>query len=493
MPETASALAFPDVAAAICRGPEAVEQVFAGRSEPERRAVARPLIKAYRQTTRDFGSRLEPDGSIVQAKVRSLFWPQLAPMQLALLGCATGSELRKLGQLALPSDFEAAYRILSDRRPEWLPAWVDYILERSEWRAYGVWRLARRFVREGVIPRPDSDTYVEVMIAGLSGFRERRVRAELESDPELLEDELWRIFEVEGGDLGGLVVADAAYHEDGGWSQALRELAAEGTLDRGRLLDASLDALSRDFAAHRTSWHTHFHEALEPTAEERAARLGSYLGLLASPVAPTVGFAMRALAKIPPGAVAADSLVEALPAALASDRKGVVKDALGLLDRVAKAEPRHAGACARVAAGALQHAAPDVQERALACIARWTGDAPDEEVRVELLAYAEVVAATVRPAFDALVAGADTGGRPMPASRPPSTATRSPRWRRARRTCRRRSPRRSACRRRSRPPAPGGRRSSCRRCRRRASRCSTTPPGSSRSPISTRSATCSPA
>ena len=406
MAETASALAFPDVAAAICAGPAAVERVFAGRAEPERRAVARATIKAFRATTRDFGARLEPDGSIVQAKVRSLFWPQLAPMQLALLGCATGSELRKLGRLALPGDFDAAYRILSDRAPDWLPGWVEHILERPEFRVAGVWQLARRLVREGLIPRPDGDPYIEVMIAGLAASQDRRVRDALEGDAELLDDEVWRIFEVEGGDAGGLVTADASYNEKDGWSQALCELAAAGRLERGRLLDASLDALARDFATHRAGWHARFHEALEPTAEERAERLGAYLGLLASPVAPTVGFAMRALAKIPPGAVAADALVEALPAALASDRKGVVKDALKLLDRVAKAEPAHAGACARAAAGALQHAAPDVQERALACIARWTDDAPGEDVRVELLAYAEVVAATVRPAFDALVADA---------------------------------------------------------------------------------------
>jgi hypothetical protein len=411
MPEAATALTFPDVAAAICRGPDRVERVFASRGERERRAVAPALIKAYRHTTRDFGARLEPDGSIVQRKVRSLFWPQLPPMQLALLGCATGSELRKLGRLALPSDFDAAYRILSDRRPEWLPGWVDYILERPEWRADQIWQLARRFVREGVIARPDWDAYIDVMIAGLAGFRERRVRAELERDSELLEHELWRIFEVEGGELGGLVTADAAYNEKGGWSQALRELAVEGKLDRARLLDASLDALSRDFGAHRTSWYTRFHEQLEPTEAERAERFETYLGLLASPVAPTVGFAMRALGKIPARAVAAGPLIDALPAALSSDRKGVVKDALRLLDRVVKDAPQHAGACARAAAGALQHEAPDVQERALALIARWTAGAPDEDVRVELLAYAEVVAATARPAFDALVAGGtDAGG-----------------------------------------------------------------------------------
>ncbi len=243
------------------------------------------------------------------------------------------------------------------------------------------------------------------MIAGLSGFRERRVHAELERDPELLEHELWRIFEVDDGDLGGLAVADAAYHEDGGWSHALRELAAAGALDRARLLDASLEALSRDFTAHRTSWHTRFHEQLEPSGEERAARVEGYLGLLTSQVPPTVTFAVRALGRTHLGSVSAERLISALPAALASDRKGVVKDAIALLDRLVKDAPELAGACALAAAGALQHEAPDVQERALAQIARWTAGAPDEDVRVELLAYTEVVAATVRPRFEALVAG----------------------------------------------------------------------------------------
>jgi hypothetical protein len=65
-----------------------------------------------------------------------------------------------------------------------------------------------------------------------------------------------------------------------------------------------------------------------------------------------------------------------------------------------------------------------VQERVLACIARWTERAPEEDVRVELLAFAEVVAATVRPAFDALVAGGeDAGGSSPDATGSPHTGS----------------------------------------------------------------------
>ena len=217
------------------------------------------------------------------------------------------------------------------------------------------------------------------------------VRAELEADPDLLEWEVWQLFEVEGGEVSLATIDGGNRHS---WSSGLVELAAAGRLDRDRLLDASLEALARDFSAHQAGWFSRFHEALAPTAEERAARAEAYLGLVSSPAPATVTFAVKALLKAP--AVDPGALIDALPAALASDRKGVVRDALKLLDRLEGDER------AVAAAAALQHPAPDVQLRALELIAKWTGGEPSEDVRAELLAYAEIVAPTARGAFDAL-------------------------------------------------------------------------------------------
>ena len=88
-----------------------------------------------------------------------------------------------------------------------------------------------------------------------------------------------------------------------------------------------------------------------------------------------------------------------------------MRDALKLLDR-AGGEER-----ALAAAAALQHPAPDVQLRALELIAKWTGGRPGEDVRAELLAYAEIVAPTTRGAFDAL-----TGAPAVTAAEPADLA-----------------------------------------------------------------------
>ena len=78
-------------------------------------------------------------------------------------------------------------------------------------------------------------------------------------------------------------------------AHAMRELATRGEIDRNRLLDASLEALARDFSQYRAGWFSRFHEYMEPNFEERAARTEHYLGLLASPIPPTVAFAVKAL------------------------------------------------------------------------------------------------------------------------------------------------------------------------------------------------------
>ena len=111
--------------------------------------------------------------------------------------------------------------------------------------------------------------------------------------PELLDDELWRIFEVEVG--AELAYAQAWSYKDGNdptkgyeqhgnrWTYALVQVAADDQRHRALLLDASLDALARDFRPSTLGWYAAVHEALEPTREERELRLERYLALLAVP------------------------------------------------------------------------------------------------------------------------------------------------------------------------------------------------------------------
>src|SRR5262249_1057439 len=155
----------------------------------------------------------------------------------------------------------------------------------------------RRFIKAGLCGKPVTERYVLGMIVGLCAFHENKttVYDALLADKDLLADDAWRLFEVEGDKELTLAARDKYSPGDNTWTYALLRLANEEKLPRARLLDASLDALKRDFAQFHAGWFSQFHEALEPNLSERAERCERYLGLLGSRIPPTVSFALKSL------------------------------------------------------------------------------------------------------------------------------------------------------------------------------------------------------
>lgn len=131
-------------------------------------------------------------------------------------------------------------------------------------------------------------------------------------------------------------------------------LAAEGRIDRDRLLDASLDSLTRDFRASTVGWYAQLHESLEPSHEERLERLDRYLALLGSPAPAAVKEGLAALrsieADVPP-----DALSRAAIAPLTGRQKNLATETLALLDRCAKRSPEAAATLLEAAAHGLGH------------------------------------------------------------------------------------------------------------------------------------------
>lgn len=108
------------------------------------------------------------------------------------------------------------------------------------------------------------------------------------ADPGLLDDEVWRLF----------TVADAAWRLSEEWANALARLAAEGDLDRGRLIDATLSAFTSDFRPNRVGWYLIMHERLRPSLDEMAARAGHYLRQLQATAKPAVTLGQRAVGRL---------------------------------------------------------------------------------------------------------------------------------------------------------------------------------------------------
>src|SRR5262249_24610029 len=153
-------------------------------------------------------------------------------------------------------------------------------------------------------------------------------------DPTFLKEDLWRLFEIEGGGEYSLANREKYARPEGQWCTTLVQLAAQQKLPRGRLLDASLEALERDFAQFRAGWFSRFHDMLQPPLEERAAVVERYLQLLASHNPPTVSFALASLKTLENAkTLSAASVVEHIQPALGARHKSTVSTALHLLDK----------------------------------------------------------------------------------------------------------------------------------------------------------------
>ena len=261
----------------------------------------------------------------------------------------------------------------------------------QEWPAWG---FLRPLVRAGVLdPSVDDDAYVRAMATGLFAGGDDSPYEDLLADPELLDREVWRLFEV----------PDALGPSTARWHQALLRLAAEGRLDRARLLDACLAGLATDFRPGQLGWLASFWSGLAPTDDELRERAGPLLGLVASPEPAVVKLALptaRRLADL--GAADPETLAELLRHPLGGSRKNLAVAALSLLDHLLRSAGDATGDGARrehllaVAVGGLGHERADVAKRALDLVRRHTAGGVPEAVRLELLGSVDVAPPTLR-------------------------------------------------------------------------------------------------
>ena len=331
-------------------------RLLKGQDERARRELYPAVAQKIEEIDSAFKSDLGPS--------RPQIFRRHAAARLAMLGTATLGELKRTGPWRFHG--EAARAILTERRPSWLAEWAEFELEKT----FRNWAVVRALVRDGLIPKPASDFY----ILGMIGAPDRHLppRQFIERDRGLVDDELWRLFQCEGSGELSLAAYDKYVQESNTWLEAFRAMAADGTIDRTRVLASTLDALVRDFAPFRAGWFSRLHEALRPTTTERMSHRERYLDLLSSRVPATVSFAMKALVEVDKaGALDALAALDQLGAALQARDKGTAQRALSILSKAARGTGI-ASAKARiaaVAARALGHGSADVQASALSLVA----------------------------------------------------------------------------------------------------------------------------
>jgi len=303
-----------DLENAVLAGDQALAtQLLAPMTEADRRAQAPAMIALLRKIKKDRRGTWGHDTYRLESTA-----------SLAVLGTATLSEIKSLS-LVVPDE---THQVLVDRRPTWLGDWVEWSLRDSEgYRANNTWTIIRKMVVDGIIDRPVADMYYLCMA---EHAKKKSVKEFLLANPDLLEYDVWQLFRIEGNQQFSMAAIDK--YSRSSWTAALVDLMNDGVLDRNRLLDSSLDALSRDFPEFRSGWFSRFHEALSPTVDERRARQRTYLDLIGSKIPPTVSFALNAIAFLDKaGAIDGAGCIDAIGPAFYAAEKKTVTHALKLL------------------------------------------------------------------------------------------------------------------------------------------------------------------
>ena len=216
---------------------------FAEATEAERRAVAKTAGSRWNALTKNSEDEVVvtvpgPDGLPVRVFAP---WNLLQPAgfraaRIAVLATASWPELKKIGAGCM-LESEDAVSVLSTRRPPWIADWANHILSwhRAQDHSYlnvHQWNLLRGLVRAGLCPRPKDPRYIELMIVAVTPvptIPEPSLRDRLLNDPELLDDEVWEVFDVELPlGLRGIFSTDPYVSADERWDVVLAELAAAG-------------------------------------------------------------------------------------------------------------------------------------------------------------------------------------------------------------------------------------------------------------------------
>jgi hypothetical protein len=364
-------------------------EFFQGMAEKRRRTFAPACLKWLREIGRNetietsLGPRTPPE--LIHAA------------RAALFSTATLSELVRLPNHSTPDD-PTVYRILVDRRPSWTADWAHRMLDSEVY--WWHWKLVRDLVRAGRIPQPQHPNYFLGMISGMAESRHQRdenatMDQYLLSDPGLLEDEFWRLFEFDGNGVNSLANWDR-WNSQISWLDAILRLMNQGRLSRDRLLDCSLDALERDFNHYRARWFAQLHDALEPTEAEREQFAPRYMRLLGASAPNIVTWSLAQVEGLAKKKVYASAdLLSGLVPALQARTKGNVKKSLKLLATIAKDAPDQRSAICLTATTALVHEAADVQQAVLDLIEKF-GSHQDDELLVRLREYSDYLAPSSR-------------------------------------------------------------------------------------------------
>ena len=224
--------------------------------------------------------------------------------------------------------------------------------------------------------------------------------------PETLQEHIWYFFEEETElHLSGRYnhYGENADLSKIGWIPAFTKMAAEGRIDRQRLLKESLLASNKNYNKNLSGFYMDLFIALFPTEAEIISLQPELMSVLNSPHSKVVNEAIQCLKTIAGDKhFDTDSLLAAAPVFLNSKTKTTVSAGLMLLEQIGKKHPDQQGMIAVISTQALVHADDGLQTRAAKLISRY-GNAADPALSESILPYQDGLLQNSRDILQALL------------------------------------------------------------------------------------------
>ncbi|MCO7223472.1 DUF6493 family protein [Pleionea sp. CnH1-48] len=270
--------------------------------------------------------------------------------------------------------------VVKQFQPSWINEWAEWVLDKNP-RYYAI---IDDWVQMGYCQKPQCDSYYLGMIDHLG---DEHLVERLLSLPDVLAEDIWRIFEIEGYGEFSLASHDKYCPVSARWLNALVSLSAQGALPRERLLSCTLKALRKDYSPFRAGWYGRLLQQLNPTETELIRHLPELICLANSQVSTSVALAVRYfLPMVKSGHLSTEKLVEPLKSALNAHTKTVFSGVLRVLKAAAKVSPENNSLLLEVAVKALSLEASDIQTTALDFIESYE-EGHSSEIKMLLSSY----------------------------------------------------------------------------------------------------------
>ena len=378
-------------------------------TEKERRSFSRYTSDLYKAI------RNRGPGQKISSEVRALFQRVLQGktssldknIQLALLAMCPLSVVKRMDLWHMASEEEALLiEVLLDRQPAWLDQWLEVRFEKD---MPGIsWKGVQTLIRAGACKKPTGDGYIKSMASYFLTWEENDpetlipLSERLLKAPEILEKDVFRLFELESDAFVILRSEEdeGAFPGYESWITALSKLAEAGHVDRSRLLDASLRAMTSSMSPSQLSGFRKMHERLKPSVQEIKDREKGYGDLIATRVSHVMGLGIKSLKKLHrKKQLDIEAFLEAVHPVFEESTKGPAKEVLKVALRYTGSDAHHEK-LSNLALKAMHHLDGEVQEMAFQLLEQ-VADREDEALVDALKPIREMVSPLLLERIDA--------------------------------------------------------------------------------------------